>query len=80
MNKKNPNYYNFLFDANSQLNLASSLTVEDLTVDGDLTLSATSSLRIITREIWLILPEATAFGVRLSHASRKKLDSLHTAQ
>jgi len=28
----------------------------------------------------LILPEATAFGVRLSHASRKKLDSLRTAQ
>ena len=42
--------------------------------------TATSNLRIITREIWLILPEATAFGVRLSHASRKKLDSLRTAQ
>ena len=42
--------------------------------------TATSNLRIITREIWLILPEATAFGVRLSHASRKKLDSLQTAQ
>ena len=41
---------------------------------------ATGNLRIITREIWLILPEATAFGVRLSHASRKKLDSLRTAQ
>ena len=49
--------------------------------------TATSSQRIETREmhiwhqeIWLILPEATAIGVRLSHASRKKLDSLHTAQ
>ena len=42
--------------------------------------NATGNLRIITREIWLILPEATAFGVRLSHASRKKLDSLRTAQ
>ena len=41
---------------------------------------ATGNLRIRTREIWLILPEATAFGVRLSHASRKKLDSLRTAQ
>ena len=27
--------------------------------------------RIETREIWLILPEATALGVRLSHASRE---------
>ena len=35
---------------------------------------------ILVQEIWLILPEATAIGVRLSHASRKKLDSLHTAQ
>jgi len=34
----------------------------------------------LVQEIWLILPEATAIGVRLSHASRKKLDSLHTAQ
>ena len=32
---------------------------------------ATGSQRIETREIWLILPEATAFGVRLSHASRE---------
>ena len=32
---------------------------------------ATGNLRIRTREIWLILPEATAFGVRLSHASRE---------
>ncbi len=32
---------------------------------------ATGSQRIETREIWLILPEATALGVRLSHASRE---------
>ena len=35
---------------------------------------------VISHEIRLILPEATAIGVRLSHASREKLDSRRTAQ